>query len=407
MAPVHDGGHRCDTGGDRLTVVEETRSRPPLWRDVRVLRVLAQTLAVGVVGSILYVLWFNLTNNLRSAGLPTDFRFLSQPLGVDIAGSDLSSSAPIWKGLLVGIRNTLALVVVGIPVLTVIGVLVGVARLSTNWLVAKAAGLYVEILRNIPPLLIIFFAFNAVVLQFPLIQESLNIGDLVIINNRWVAMVGLTAQPNFGPFLAIMAGALLIAAVVWWWRTKRWERTGRPHHRFLWALGVFSVISLVGFVALGGPIGLSRPVLDGRALEGGYQGLASYFAVLVALVLYTASHVAEITRGSILAVPKGQTEAANAIALSPFQRLRHVTLPQAMRIAIPPIINQYLNFTKNTSLAIAVGYGEITRITFQTIGNGQPAPQMIAILMGIYLAFSLVISLVVNLVNRRMQLVTR
>jgi general L-amino acid transport system permease protein len=372
-----------------------------------VLRVVAQVVAAAAVVIVAYVLWFNLTNNLRAAGLPTDFDFLTQPLGVDIAGSDLSSGAPIWRGLLNGVKNTLALVVVGIPLLTIIGFVVGVARLSTNWLVSKAAGLYVEILRNIPPLLIILFVFNAVLLQFPVLQDSLNIADLVIINNRYVAVVGFTAQPNFGPFLLIMAVALLVAAGVWWWRTRRSERTGHHHHRFIWSFVVFVGISMAGFLALGGPIGLSRPVLDGRALEGGYVGLAAYFAVLIALVLYTASHVAEIVRGSILAVPKGQTEAANAIALSPFQRLRYVTIPQAMRIAIPPIISQYLNFTKNTSLAIAIGYAEITRITFQTIGNGQPAPQMIAILMGLYLVFSLIISLIANVVNRRMQLVTR
>ncbi len=390
-----------------MTTVEETGSRTPLWRDVRVLRIGAQVVAAAIVAVVAYVLWFNLTNNLRAAGLPTGFEFLTQPLGVDIPGSDLSSGAPIWKGLLVGIKNTLALVVVGIPLLTIIGVLVGVARLSTNWLVAKAAGLYVEILRNIPPLLIIYFVFNAVVLQFPLLTESFNLSDFLIVNNRYIAVVGLTAQPDFGPFLLIMAGAFLIAAAVWWWRTRRSERTGEHHHRFAWSLAVFSIISFIGFVALGGPIGLSRPLLDGRALEGGYQGLAAYWAVLAALVLYTASHVAEIVRGSILAVPKGQSEAANAIALSPFQRLRYVVMPQAMRIAIPPIISQYLNYTKNTSLAIAIGYAEVTRLTFQMIGNGQPAPQMIAILMGIYLVFSLLISFLVNLVNRRMQLVTR
>ncbi|HEY7470079.1 MAG TPA: ABC transporter permease subunit [Acidimicrobiia bacterium] len=374
---------------------------------MRVIRAVAQILAVAAVAILLYVLWFNLTNNLRAAGLPTGFDFLTQPIGVDIAGSGLSPSAPIWKALLVGIKNTMALVVVGIPILTILGVIVGVARLSTNWLVSKIAGLYVEILRNIPPLLIIFFAFNAVVLQFPLLQESINIADLVIINNRYLAVVGFTAQPGFGPFLLILAGDLLIAAVVWWWRTRRWERTGEAHHRFAWSFGAFVVIATVAFGLLGGPIGLSRPELDGRALEGGFQGLTAYFAVLAALVLYTASHVAEITRGSILAVPKGQTEAANAIGLTAFQRLRHVTLPQAMRIAIPPVISQYLNFTKNTSLAIAVGYADITRITFQAIGNGQPAPQLIAILMASYLLFSLVISLIVNLVNRRLQLVTQ
>ena len=371
------------------------------------LRLGAQVAAAAIVAIVAYVLWFNLTNNLRAAGLPTGFEFLTQPIGVDIPGSGLSSGATIWRALLVGVKNTLALVVVGIPLLTIIGVLVGVARLSTNWLVAKSAGLYVEILRNIPPLLIIFFVFYAVVLQFPVLQESINLGGFLIVNNRYLAVVGFTAQPDFGPFLLIMAGAFLVAALVWWWRSRRSERTGEHHHRFLWSLGVFTIISLLGFLALGGPIGLSRPVLDGRALEGGYQGLAAYWAVLAALVLYTASHVAEIVRGSILAVPKGQTEAANAIALSPFQRLRYVVMPQALRIAIPPIISQYLNFTKNTSLAIAIGYAEVTRITFQAIGNGQPAPQMIFILMAIYLVISLLISLVVNIVNRRMQLVTR
>jgi len=378
-----------------------------VWRDLRVLRVVVQVLAVFVVGAMAYVLWFNLTNNLRAAGLATDFDFLTQPIGVDIPGSGLSPGAPIWRALLVGIKNTLALVVVGIPLVTVIGVVVGIARLSTNWLVARAAGLYVELLRNIPPLLIIFFVFNAVILRFPILQESINISDLLIINNRYLAVVGFTAQPNFGPFLLILAIALLISAGVWWWRTRRSERTGEPHHRVLWSLGVFGVVAIVAFVALGAPIGLSRPVLDGRALEGGYVGLASYFAVLLALVLYTASHVAEIVRGSILAVPKGQTEASNALALTSFQRLRHVVLPQAMRVAIPPVISQYLNFTKNTSLAIAIGYAEITRLTFQTIGNGQPAPQMIAILMGAYLVFSLIISLLVNVINRRLELVTR
>jgi general L-amino acid transport system permease protein len=371
-----------------------------------VLRVLTQVLAAAAVLIVLYVLWFNLTNNLRAAGLPTGFDFLTQPFGIDIPGSDISPSAPIWRGLLNGVKNTLALVVVGIPLLTVIGVLVGVARLSTNWLVSKAAGLYVEILRNLPPLLIVFFVFNAAILQFPILRESLNFADLVIVNNRYIAMAGFTAQPSFGPFLLIMALALLIAAGAWLWRTKRSERTGKHHHRFLWAFSVFSILTLIGFVALGGPIGLSRPVLEGRALEGGYVGLAAYWAVLAALVLYTASHVAEIVRGSILAVPRGQTEAANAIALSSYQRLRHVVLPQAMRVAIPPIISQYLNYTKNTSLGIAIGYAEMTRITFQTIGNGQPAPQMIVLLMGGYLIFSLIISLVVNVVNRRMQLVT-
>ena len=153
------------------------------------------------------------------------------------------------------------------------------------------------------------------------------------------------------------------------------------------------------------PISVSLPEVDGRIFTGGFGGLGAYFAVLIALVLYTASHVAEIVRGSILAVDRGQTEAANAIALTGFQRLRYVILPQAFRIALPPIINQYLNFVKNTSLAIAVGFAEITLVTFQAIGNGYPAPQLILTLMGAYLIFSLTISILVNILNRRLQLV--
>lgn len=390
-----------------MTAVEETRSRrPPFWRDVRVLRVVGQLVAVGAVAIVLYVLWFNLTNNLRRAGIPLDFDFLTQPLGVNIAGSDLSSGAAIWRGLLVGIKNTFALAVVGIPLLTIIGVIVGVARLSTNWLVAKAAALYVEALRNVPPLLIIFFAFNAAILQLPRIENSVSPFGLFVVNNRFIAVPGFTAQEDFSLFWLIMGLTLVVATAVWVWRTRRFDATGEPHHRVLWSFGLLLVVGVVGYLALGEPFVLSRPVLDGRVLEGGYQGLGAYFAVLVALVLYTASHVAEIVRGSIQAVPKGQTEAANSLALSSFQRLRFVMLPQAMRIAIPPVISQYLNYVKNTSLAIAVGYAEVTRITFQAIGNGRPAVQLIVILMGAYLLFSLTISLIVNVLNRRLSYVT-
>jgi general L-amino acid transport system permease protein len=165
--------------------------------------------------------------------------------------------------------------------------------------------------------------------------------------------------------------------------------------------------TILAWLTLGRPVQVSVPQPAGRIIEGGLSGLGAYFAMLIALVLYTASHVAEIVRGSILAVPRGQGEAANALALSGLQRLRHVILPQAMRIAIPPVINQYLNYVKNTSLAIAIGYAEITTIVFQAIGNGNPAPQLVLLLMASYLLFSLTISLIVNYFNRRLQLVTR
>jgi general L-amino acid transport system permease protein len=388
------------------TVAQQT-ARPPWWRDIRVLRVVIQLVATAAIGLILYVLWFNLTNNMRRIGIELGFDFLQQPVGVSVTGSDISAGSAVWRALVVGIKNTFALVVVGLPLLTIIGVLVGVARLSTNWLVAKAATIYVETLRNIPPLLIILFAFFVGVLPLPTIQDPVEIFDLVIVNNRFIAVTGFAANPGFSTFMWAMVGALVVAAIVWRWRTAVFDSTGKPHYRVLWSLGVLLGLGVVGFLVIGRPFELSKPVLDGRVLTGGFSGLGGYFAMLIALVLYTASHVAEIVRGSILAVAKGQTEAANALALSGFQRLRHVILPQAMRIALPPTINQYLNYVKNTSLGIAVGYSEVTLIAFQAVGNGRPAPQMILILMASYLLFSLVISALVNFLNRRLQLVTQ
>jgi general L-amino acid transport system permease protein len=175
----------------------------------------------------------------------------------------------------------------------------------------------------------------------------------------------------------------------------------------LWGTAVLLVILVPAYLLLGGPVTLSRPEVVGRRLSGGVALSSSYAALLSALVLYTASHIAEIVRGSIQAVPKGQTEAATALGLGDLQRLRFVVLPQAFRIAVPPTINQFLNLTKNSSLGIAIAYPEVTRLTGIIIANGNPAPQAIAILMLIYLGFSLFISAVSNLVNRRLQLVER
>lgn len=382
-------------------------ARPPVWRDLRVLRVLAQVVAVVVVGVVLYVLWFNLSNNLRRQGIRSDFAFLNQPIGVNIAGSDIGAGANVRRAMMVGLKNTAALGAVGLPILTVIGVLIGVGRLSTNWVVSKLASLYVELFRNLPPLLIIVFAFRAVVLRLPPAREAATPFDWFVISNLSISVPGFSAADGFAAFWSVIAMAVVAAAALWWWRTRAFERTGVPHHRLAWSSGLLLVVAIAAYVGLGRPIRLSLPFLDGRAIRGGFTGFSSFFAVMGALALYTASHVAEIVRGSIQAIPKGQSEAANALALSGFQRMRHVVLPQAMRIAIPPTINQYLNYFKNTSLAIAVGFADYTAIAFQAIGNGQPAPQVILLVMAGYLFISLVISTLVNILNRRLQLVTQ
>ncbi|MGB5656882.1 MAG: ABC transporter permease subunit [Acidimicrobiia bacterium] len=392
--------------GSLLTATDTSNvKRPPFWRNIRVIRVALQVFAVVAVVGIFLYLGNNLRNELVAKNLPTDFSFLSQPTGVTIADSDFDPASPVWRALLAGIKNTFLLVIVGIPLLTILGTLIGVARLSTNWLVAKAATVYVETLRNIPPLLIILFVFNAVILQLPPPRDPSTPLDWFVISNLKIVGPWFATSAGLGAFMIVVAIALVAAVVVGIWRTRYSDQTGAHSHRALWGLGTFAVVVLIGYFVTGRPVSISVPVLDGRIITGGFGGLGAYFAVLIALGMYTASHVAEIVRGSIQAVPRGQTEAANSIALSGFQRLRYVILPQAFRIALPPIINQYLNFTKNTSLAIAIGFAEITLITFQLIGNGYPAPQLILILMGVYLLFSLTISLLVNILNRRLQLV--
>lgn len=362
---------------------------------------------LALVAALLWYLFTTLRTNLRQGGLPTGFDFLNAPAGVDIRDSPFRPSQPIRDAIRVGLVNTIRVSFVGILLATIVGVLVGIARLSNNWLVRKAAAFYVESLRNIPVLVTIIFFYTAVVLKLPPISRAAEWLGLVVFSNRGLVVPWGEGGANVGPYLIVLGAALLLAVIVAVWRTRSFDRTGQPHHRLLWGGITLLIIAAAGYAILGDPITVTLPTRDGRVVEGGIELGPEYAALLIALVAYTASHIAEIVRGSILAVPKGQTEAAQAIALTGFQRMRYVILPQAMRIMVPPLANQYLNLTKNSSLAVAIGYFELTRITGQIIANGNPAPQMIAILMACYLALSLFISLITNTVNRSLRLDTR
>ncbi len=220
-------------------------------------------------------------------------------------------------------------------------------------------------------------------------------------------IVAPRADGNLGAYVALLVVAGVIAVGLGRWRARVEERTGAPARRWLWSGGVLVVAIVGGYVALDAPVVLSHPEVEGLSITGGARMGLPFVATLIGLVLYTSSHVAEIVRGSILAVPKGQTEAAGAIGLSSGQRLRHVVLPQAFRIATPPIINQCLNLTKNTSLGVAVAFAEMMGVATTVIGNGQPAIPTILVVMGFYLVVSLVISLFANVVNHRLRLVER
>lgn len=401
-----------------MTTNRSTTKRPPFWRDVRFLRLLGQVVAVVVVFLLLRWLFGNLAVNSERVGLSLDFDFLTQPTQFQIAyAEEFNSRSPVWRMVLVGIKNTLLAALFGITLAAVFGLVVGLARLSQNWLAARLATLYVEFFRNIPPLvIIIFFAFALFTYgPLPNLREAVEVGlpglgqNLFIFSNEEWGTPSLADTGNLGIFWVCAVVSLIAATLVWRWRTKVNDETGQPHHRFLWSLGTLIALLVIAFLVLSAPFRITWPTLseNRRRIIDGFALNAGFMSVAGALGLYTASHVAEIIRGSILAVSWGQTEAANALALSGFQRYRFVILPQAMRIALPPLINQTLNLVKNTSLAAAVGYAEITNLTETSVGNGRPAVPSIVLLMAIYLSFSLIISALLNVVNRRMRLVMR
>ncbi|MEJ7799262.1 MAG: ABC transporter permease subunit [Ilumatobacter sp.] len=382
----------------------------PLWRDSKVIAIVAQVAFAIVIGLILSYLWGNFTARTDAIGLKLSFDFLDQPAGITIADNSLSPASTVSGALTAGFFNTLRIIAIGIPSAVVLGTVVGIARLSSNWLLRKLATGYVEFLRNIPPAVVIVAVWSAVYLtSFPRAADSWEPLGLFVFNNSRFAFPSVEGLDNFATFRWILLVALVAAVAVAWWRTKKFIETGTAHHRVLWGLGTFFGIAIVAFAALGGPAKFSLPTVDdgGRVYDGGIRMQMPYAAVVSALVLYTATHIAEIVRGSIQAVHRGQVEASEALALSKFQQYRFVILPQAMRIAFPPLINQFLNFSKNSSLALLIGFGEITSIITNLAGQSQPAPQLILILMLLYLVISLALSAIGNLANRRLQIVGR
>ena len=387
-----------------MTTTAEPGTRTPFYRNVRFLSWAFQLVVFAVVAAIVFWLAGNYRRNTQTSGIPTSFDFLDQPTSFDIPGADFSPNSPVRSAYVVGILNTLRVSIVGIILATILGTLIGIGRLSKNWIVSRLSAVYVEVIRNLPLLVIMTFTFLGLILQvMPTIQEAWVVSWLVVSNRG----VGVPWYQNASG--AALLAVLLIGIVGWWliarWRKSVSERTGVPSRGGLIGGAFFVVTVVVGWILLGAE--LTLPVVAGRKIEGGIRIDPSFFAVLVALVLYTASHIAEIVRGSIQAVPRGQGEAASALALSGFQRMWYVVLPQAMRIAIPPLGNQYLNLIKNSSLGAGFAYFELTNVTQVTVGNGSPAVPAFFLALVFYVAISLVTSFLVNIANRRFRLVER
>lgn len=364
------------------------------WKAPPVRAFLWQGVAAAAVVALGVFLVSNTLENLTRQGVASGFGFLSSSAGFGISTSLISydESSTIGRAFVVGILNTLLVSVVGILVATVMGIAIGVARLSPNWLLSRLAGAYVETLRNIPLLLQIFFWYFAVLRTLPMPRSSYDLGEIVFLNNRGLYLPSADAGTAFWVCLGL---ALLFAG----WR---WRRRGATSRTMSAALSLMAAVFLLIAV---GTLEWAMPALRGFNFTGGVVLSPELVALATALATYTAAFVAEIVRAGIQSVPKGQIEAARALGLGNADVMQRVVLPQALRVIVPPLTNQYLNLTKNSSLAAAIAYPDLVSVFAGTALSitGQ-AIEVIALVMAVYLTISLSIAVAMNLYNRSVAL---
>jgi general L-amino acid transport system permease protein len=387
----------------------EERLRDLIYQP-EVRRIAYQVILVLLLGYAAYWVVTNVADNLRRQNIASGFEFLGRTSGFDVAQSliEYSNLSTYGRAFWVGLLNTVLVAALGIVAATVIGFIVGIARLSSNWLIVRLATAYVEIVRNVPLLLQLFFWYFAVLKNLPPPRQSYALPGGAYFNVRGLYLPALVPQPGFGPVFGAAAAGIVASLVLLWWARRRQTLTGERFPTVWAALAAVIGLPLVAFVAAGRPLAVDYPELGGFNFQGGIAVLPELIALLLGLSIYTASFIAEIVRGGILGVPKGQTEAAQALGLSRGKTLRLVVIPQAARIIIPPLTGQYLNLTKNSSLAVAIGYPDFVSVFTGTVLNqtGQ-AVEVILMTMGVFLTISLLTSLFMNWFNRRMALVER
>lgn len=396
------------------STISRHHARPPFWRDERILAILTQVIVVAMVLGVLFYLYRNMTSALREQmGIAISFDFLDTTAGFDIGESliEYDRSRTYARALLVGLLNTLQVAFFGIIFATVLGTIIGVMRLSTNWLVSRIALVYVETFRNIPLLVLLIFWAQAVFLKLPRVREAIILFDPyfpIYLSNRGMATPWGVPTESWGAFLLFVLAGLVAAVIVAALLVRRGRQTGRMPFVTPWFLATWLGVAAVGWVVAGQPLELSRPALEGLNTQGGRVYSQQFMALLSGLTIYTAAFIAEIVRAGIQSVSKGQREAATALGLGGFETLRLIIFPQALRVIVPPLTSQYLNLTKNSSLAIAIGYPDLFAVAGNTILNQTGrAIEVFMLIMGIYLSFSLFTSLVMNLYNRRIRLVER
>jgi general L-amino acid transport system permease protein len=386
-----------------------TPSKVPFWYDPKFRAVFFQIGVLGMVGLLGYYLMTNTLANLERQAIATGFGFLEKQSSFEIGESLVSYSAAdtYLKALLVGALNTLLVSFIGIILTIILGTFIGIARLSTNWLLSKVAAIYIEFFQDIPILLQLFFWYAFFYEILPQPRQAINLLNGVFLCNRGLILAIPAAHPAF----KYMAVAFLIGCLAVYlmrrWARKRQDETGRIFPVFKAAVGILIGLPLITWWAAGAPTAMDMPVLKGFNFQGGITVSPEFTAVLLGLVLYTAAFVAEVVRAGIQSVSRGQTEAAASIGLKPGQILNLVILPQALRVIIPPLTSQMLNLTKNSSLAVAIGYPEFVSVAGTTINQTGQAIEGVALIMTVYLIFSLTTSAFMNWYNKKIKLVER
>lgn len=391
-------------------VIDEARPpRASFLNDPKFRSRIAQLIFVLLLLWVGYEIVHNTAVNLAKLNKNVDFGFLWSTAGFDIIQRPIeySRDSSYFRAILVGLLNTLIVAGLGVVLATVIGFIIGIMRLSSNWVVAKIATGYVEIIRNIPLLLQIFFWYAAVLKPLPGPRESVSFFNLAFLSNRGLVVPKPLWEPGAG-FVGIAFILGCIAAyMVTRWARQRQERTGEQFHSFWAGLGIIIGLPLVVFLLAGAPVTFEYPELKGFNFAGGTTILPELIALLLALSIYTASFIAEIVRAGILAVSHGQTEAAHALGLRAQPTLRLVVIPQALRVIIPPLTSQYLNLTKNSSLAVAIAYPDLVAMGGVVNNQSGRAVEVVMIWMVIYLSISLLTSAFMNWYNARVRLVER
>ncbi|MBE9043004.1 ABC transporter permease subunit [Pleurocapsales cyanobacterium LEGE 10410] len=377
----------------------------PLWRDSRVIKIVGQAVVLAMVIAAIAFLGNNLVNNFQRLNLTFGFNFLdrSTSFGISNPPIEFSPTDPYIRALLIGLLNSLRVMFFGIIIATILGITVGISRLSDNWLVRNLAFAYVEILRNTPLLLQLFFWYFAVFLQLPRIDRPLVVGNLLFLTNRGLDVPWFITSGQTWLTLGCIVGCILLGILAWNKRIKAVEQGQNPQ-LWVWLLAGSAIATILLFIF---GIDWAVPQLQNNSITGGLNLSPEFATLLVGLGIYTAAFIAEVVRAGIQSVSQGQWEAAKALGLNSSTMMQLVIFPQALRVMIPPLTSEFLNLAKNSSLAIAIGYSDIYAIGNTISNQTGKAVEVLLIIMLTYLTINLIISLVMNRFNSLVQLKER